>query len=549
MQVFSHCLNPKRIFNRYTKRFEYVACNECYACRNIRTSSMCHRVEQEIKSHRYSLFFTLTYNNDSLPRFEVFEDKKGCQQIRPCGRLVSNYDRCPLVHSHRTEDPKLLIDSDVYAPYIQNDDCLNEFGVVSKYDVQCFLKRVRKKLSKIYESKTESQFRYFISSEYGPSTLRPHYHGIFFFDSEKLLDTFPSVIVDSWGLMERTIGARNNFIFRPFASPALTRGYIKLCDVGTAKYVASYVTGNDSVPKVLQTSVTKTFALYSQAPTLGSYKVDKTKMLEDVYNGTVKYDSVSFKNNGEVSVTCVPYTKSDLCTVFRKCRGYRDLSAYAKSLIYSFVTNEYSQWKEKVTRLAQYDGFKSVKSFVRKNREYTLRHCLSSHPLYLALGMDDDSTWFASLYCHRMIEKYPLFSNIGFAHPVDAYLYLFGRFESLLELSSYHDFIDQLNEWYEWKGNKSIFAAYPFLSENIPVSFKDYKDLSLSYKNILQSTGIYKHLYDSFGVLNTSFIDDNIEVNSPEYVSFEIDSYKSFESRLKSKKANNKYFANFRKLD
>jgi hypothetical protein len=549
MQVFSHCLNPKRIFNRYTKRYEYVACNECYACRNIRTSSLCHRVEHEIKTHHYSLFFTLTYDNDSLPRFEVIEDKKGRKQIRPCGRLADSYDRYPLVYSRYSDNHKLLHVDDVFAPYIQNDDCLNEFGVCSKYDIQCFLKRIRKKLSKIYHDKNSRTFRYFIASEYGPVTLRPHYHGIFFFDSEELLNSFPSLIADSWGLYERRPGSRNNFVFRPFARPALTRSYIKLCDVGTARYVASYVAGNDCLPKVLQTSVTQTFALYSQAPTFGSYKADKTKMLEDVSYGVVKYDSITYNKNGEVEFTRVPYSKSDLCSVFRKCRGYRDLSPYAKSLIYSFVADRCAEWKELVIRLSMYDGFTSVKKFLNKNREFTLRNYLSNDPLYSALGMDDDSTWFASLYCHKMIEKYPIFRKLGFASPVDAYLYLFSQFEKLLELSRYHDFIDNLNDWYIRAGPSSLFSAYPFLSENLPTSLRYSTTLPDSYRSLLKNSGLMKRLYDARGVLDTCYVDSCIEQNSNVFLNFKIDSYKRFQNRLKSKKANNKVFANYRKID
>lgn len=56
------------------------------------------------------------------------------------------------------------------------DDGKNVFPVVCKKDVQLFLKRLRKKW---YGSKS-GDLRYFIVSEYGPTTYRPHYHGILF---------------------------------------------------------------------------------------------------------------------------------------------------------------------------------------------------------------------------------------------------------------------------------------------------------------------------------------------------------------------------------
>ena len=63
---------------------------------------------------------------------------------------------------------------------------------VNKRDVQLFLKRFRKRLGKI-------KCRYYIVSEYGDHTHRPHYHGLFFFeqtfeDKKKLYDD----ITESW---------------------------------------------------------------------------------------------------------------------------------------------------------------------------------------------------------------------------------------------------------------------------------------------------------------------------------------------------------------
>lgn len=52
---------------------------------------------------------------------------------------------------------------------------INEKGVpsVNKRDMQLFMKRLRK----LYPKK----LRYFVTAEYGDTTHRPHYHGLFFF--------------------------------------------------------------------------------------------------------------------------------------------------------------------------------------------------------------------------------------------------------------------------------------------------------------------------------------------------------------------------------
>lgn len=62
-----------------------------------------------------------------------------------------------------------LLNSFVTLTY--DDDHLPENGSVSKHDLQCFFKRLRK---------AGYVFRYFACSEYGDTNFRPHYHVLFF---------------------------------------------------------------------------------------------------------------------------------------------------------------------------------------------------------------------------------------------------------------------------------------------------------------------------------------------------------------------------------
>ena len=55
------------------------------------------------------------------------------------------------------------------------DRPIMSFNSVRKKDVQDWLKRGRDKLKR-----QKKEFTYFITSEYGPRTLRPHYHGVLF---------------------------------------------------------------------------------------------------------------------------------------------------------------------------------------------------------------------------------------------------------------------------------------------------------------------------------------------------------------------------------
>lgn len=67
------------------------------------------------------------------------------------------------------------------------------FGVLKKLDIQNFLKRLRNH----YEP---NEIRYYCLGEYGPNTLRPHYHLILFFRTlNPVLDDLRTQIAEVWG--------------------------------------------------------------------------------------------------------------------------------------------------------------------------------------------------------------------------------------------------------------------------------------------------------------------------------------------------------------
>ena len=96
-----------------------VPCGKCYACLSRNRSQWAFRLQKEQRYSECSHFVTLTYDDSQLE---------------------------------------------------YNDE---GYPVVSKRDVQLFLKRLRKQYKGV-------KIRYFITSEYGPQTQRPHYHGILF---------------------------------------------------------------------------------------------------------------------------------------------------------------------------------------------------------------------------------------------------------------------------------------------------------------------------------------------------------------------------------
>lgn len=551
MEAFTKCLNPQRIYNRYTHMYEYVPCTECEACNNMRSSMYTKRVMNEIKAHRFSMFFTLTYDNDHIPTFERFLDKNGTMQVRPTGRIADKYRYLPLGHRYDAGSPlrnnyeayKLLDFSKLRFPHIERYDVLEEFGVVSKYDIQCFIKRVRRKIEKCYTlNNHDKKIRYFICSEYGPTTLRPHYHGIIFFDNEELLDKVKDIIVESWGLFERIPGARNKFVFRPYAQPAYTAKDIRLCDPNTAYYVADYVAGNTRLPEVLRLPCTRPFVLCSQGPIIGSYKNRNDEMLQAIRHGSVERIELRIDKTEQcVKYVSVPYSKGELCAMFRKCKGFRTLSSHAKSLIYSFAYDRHECWHRWAQEIA-HSCCCTIKKLVCNLPFYSFRSwCFrQDSDLYLALGMDDDVTWYASVHALRMIKRYCF-------NGVEDYLYCFERAMTLYEQTKLKYFYENYNSWHVFHGDATMLAAYPFLVENLP--YRKPSPCYNGYTRALSDVGLFDLCYNTLGYRDDDFISKHIEFNTTVFAEHAIEVHRRFTDRIKKKKQNNSIIGTSRAID
>lgn len=180
------CLSPISIRNpkgnSNTDRVT-VPCGKCYACLSKRRSDWCFRLGQELKVASAAHFITLTYADDFLPR-----DENGV----PC---------------------------------------------VVKRDCQLFFKKLRKL---IYPNK----IRYFLVSEYGTRTFRPHYHLILY--------NFPTDGYDIDIILARCWSV----------------GFYKCGSVTGASinYVAKYCVSSEDLPDLF----VPVFMLCSRRPAIGS---------------------------------------------------------------------------------------------------------------------------------------------------------------------------------------------------------------------------------------------------------------------------------------
>lgn len=103
-----------------------VQCGKCDECLRKYQNSWMFRNMMQFRETKFAVFFTLTYRNDSVP-------------------------------------------------YRFDEDSGEMYLTVCKSQVASFLKRFREWRRK---QGLSTDFKYFITSEYGPTTLRPHLHGL-----------------------------------------------------------------------------------------------------------------------------------------------------------------------------------------------------------------------------------------------------------------------------------------------------------------------------------------------------------------------------------
>ncbi len=179
--------SPYKVYDISPKKYQ-VPCGKCLECRSLVQNDWCTRLSYEInmfyRNGGIGVFLTFTYNDDDLPIFAPLN--------QPCFR---------------------------------HDDVLK------------FLDRMNLYMQRFYGA---HMYKYFICSEFGKNTQRPHYHGLFLLKHG----------VDCYAFIEkcRYLWSEHGFMFPKFdghqyvdnyglgVSPTLQNGS------ASAKYVSKYIT-------------------------------------------------------------------------------------------------------------------------------------------------------------------------------------------------------------------------------------------------------------------------------------------------------------------
>lgn len=341
----SNCLNPERVFNKYTGKYQYVPCGKCEACCNVRSYGWIRRLTLESLKHPYTLFFTLTYDNDCVPSLGKTNDglvslPRLIRRFDNKGNLVAKYSNDGLFIPY-SEVMKNSTDVERDWRYINR---YHVFHFCDSYDVQLFVKRLRyylyefckKTFSDEEESsiRSRSRIRYYIVSEYGYINHRPHYHGLLWFDEPAIKSKVSEFIRKAWQLCDRECID------------------VQFSDTNSIPYVAKYIECFADLPAVYRCRDTRPFALCSKRPFIAADFYTDEKIREIILTSKVCvsiFDSKTKKN------LVTRNFRSFEDRYLPRCYGFSFLSDSARICLYKSVSKtglyKWSQFQEYVLGL------------------------------------------------------------------------------------------------------------------------------------------------------------------------------------------------------
>lgn len=234
-------------------------CPDCYARRADYYSRLCC---VNSAAHKYNYFFTLTFNDQCVPRAFYHIENEHTIKFYDCtdrplkpakdgtlrtkcideyGDLVAFYscksldlDNFRAFAEKSCRSYKYGLDN----PFYQN----NIIRYLRKKDCQNFFKRFRRHISRLYDI----PIYYFAAGEYGPQSFRPHIHVFLSFDDDRLVPDLERLLHKSWK-------------FGNIDGPEVARSIN-----GVSSYVAGYLNSFTKLPCYLAVDGFRPFTLHSQ---------------------------------------------------------------------------------------------------------------------------------------------------------------------------------------------------------------------------------------------------------------------------------------------
>ena len=302
-----NCQHPVRVYNKYLGEYVWTSCGKCPTCLKRYQNRWTARLENERKSSLFVLFVTLTYDEKHLPRLirADYFDKTG-----------------KMVEAYRNADSSFLIpfhdlkfEKPADLEYFNKKMHFGGVPYADFRDVQAFNKRLNKYFHDKYTNKYEN-FRYFVVSELGKESLRPHYHGLYFFRSEIPSENFAADILACWH------DKQGNSI-----------GNIEVeCVESTASsYVSKYIGKLSHYPSFYQNNKIRCKFICSKRPPIGSLYELSQDSSEIFHDAAI---SVSLPTSSGSRLNDVPLPTYVKNRIFPKCPQFGRISHSLRVAVY-----------------------------------------------------------------------------------------------------------------------------------------------------------------------------------------------------------------------
>ena len=311
------CEHPKMFYSKHNGQEIFVSCGKCLACRKARQTRWVIKLQNESKCHKYTQVILLEYDDNHIPRYDYSDDPYFIEDNTP--RLKEYYRKNPSLQKIDLRNLKFSDDAERDYFIDRLDGSVTSLPHASVYDIQIFKKRLNTKIKREITGEYGS-FRSAIVAEYGSTTFRPHYHGILFFDDERILKELPRLIRECW--------TDENNDALGYAKVEPDRGHF-------ASYISKYITKPADIPEIYEMPGFKTFFLTSRHPPLGSFLADAENRY--LFDWCTPKKVVFVREGDAYTSKVLPIGHDVEARLFPKCPLYGKVSVPDRTQLYNLA--------------------------------------------------------------------------------------------------------------------------------------------------------------------------------------------------------------------
>ena len=468
------CEHPVRVYNKYIGEYVWTCCGKCNSCRNAKAFKWTEALERERMMHRYCMFVTLTYSDTHLPLVNV-ESNVGFSHTKDCFIRLS---KDSVLECSRLHDSICIPFMDLLKLKMSKEEWSLFYGLYRQFggipyfstsDLQYFHKRLNKWFHDNITHKYEN-FRYFVVSEFGSTTMRPHAHGIYYADDFRVAERFEEGVRSCWQL-----GINDT----------------KYVESSACAYVAQYVNKFADLPLFYKETKLKPCYWFSKRPIIGCEDIGDIDAVSDNYPENIQkvfdnclVETCSRRKATSTDFVVRPLNKSVENRLFPKCPYFKQVSSTLRVELYSISSRFVREGKYSFNNF-----FKEVLNYLQRlydDPDWNFRLCTTELSEFLyrlfykpyMTGSDEDARcafgWLRRLYyLSRKVLKNMVYFHVNLLTYVNRIVEYYDKKELWL-LKKFYDFQSQYDEDVE-----HLALMYPeYLWKSGFISVDDYCESS-----------------------------------------------------------------------